>query len=100
MAIDIRQNSPTFLKWFAVELSEKNNKSLYIPAGFAHGFQTLTNDCEMLYFHTADFNAESEGTINALDHRLKIKWPKKITDRSERDKNQTMLKENFLGVEL
>ena len=54
----------------------------------------------MLYFHTADFNAESEGTINALDHRVKIKWPKKITDRSERDKNQTMLKENFLGVEL
>lgn len=100
IAIDIRKGSSTFLKHHSVILSEKNSESFFIPEGFAHGFQTLTNDCEMLYFHTANYNTEYEGTINALDHRLKIKWPKKITDRSERDKNQPMLKENFLGVEL
>ena len=100
VAIDIRKGSPTFLKYHSVILSEENLESFFIPEGFAHGFQTLTNDCEMLYFHTADYNLESEGTINALDHRLKIKWPKIITDRSERDNNQPMLKENFLGIEI
>ena len=100
VAIDIRKGSPTFLKYHSVILSEENSESFFIPEGFAHGFQTLTNDCEMLYFHTADYNLESEGTINALDHRLKIKWPKIITDRSERDNNQPMLKENFLGIEI
>ena len=100
VAIDIRKGSPTFLKYHSVILSEENSESFFIPEGFAHGFQTLTNDCEMLYLHTADYNLESEGTINALDHRLKIKWPKIITDRSERDNNQPMLKENFLGIEI
>ena len=100
VAIDIRKGSPTFLKYHSVILSEENSESFFIPEGFAHGFQTLTNDCEMLYFHTADYNLESEGTINALDHRLKIKWPKIITDRSERDNNHPMLKENFLGIEI
>ena len=100
VAIDIRKGSPTFLKYHSVILSEENLESFFIPEGFAHGFQTLTNDCEMLYFHTADYNLESEGTINALDHRLKIKWPKIITDRSERDNNHPMLKENFLGIEI
>ena len=100
VAVDIRKGSPTFLKYHSVVLSEENLESFFIPEGFAHGFQTLTNDCEMLYFHTADYNVESEGTINALDHRLKIKWPKIITDQSERDNNHPMLKENFLGIEV
>ena len=100
VAVDIRKGSPTFLKHHSVILSEENLESFFIPEGFAHGFQTLTNDCEMLYFHTADYNVESEGTINALDHRLKIKWPKIITDQSERDNNHPMLKENFLGIEV
>jgi dTDP-4-dehydrorhamnose 3,5-epimerase len=100
VAIDIRKGSPTFLKYHSVILSEENSESFFIPEGFAHGFQTLTNDCEMLYFHTADYNLESEGTINALDNRIKIKWPKIITDRSERDNNHPMLKENFLGIEV
>ena len=100
VAIDIRKGSPTFLKYHSVILSEENSESFFIPEGFAHGFQTLTNDCEMLYFHTADYNFKSEGAINALDNRLKIKWPKTITDRSERDNSHPMLKENFLGVEI
>jgi dTDP-4-dehydrorhamnose 3,5-epimerase len=51
--IDIRKDSPTFLKWFGIELSAENKKMLYIPAGFAHGFQCLSDNCELLYHHSA-----------------------------------------------
>ena len=71
-----------------------------IPEGFAHGFQTLTSNCEMLYFHTADYNKELEGAINAVDPMIGIKWPKPITELSKRDSNQVMLNNNFTGIEL
>ena len=100
MAIDIRKGSPTFMEYHAVTLSESNLQSFFIPEGFAHGFQTLADDCEMLYFHTADYNANAEGTLNALDQRLKIQWPKIITEQSGRDMINPMLNENFLGVKI
>src|SRR6478752_4125211 len=50
--IDLRKDSETFLKWFGVELSAENKKMIYIPEGFAHGFQALTNDCELIYHHS------------------------------------------------
>jgi dTDP-4-dehydrorhamnose 3,5-epimerase len=53
IAVDLRKDSLTFLHWHAEILSESNRRSLLIPEGFAHGFQTLTNDCEMLYLHSA-----------------------------------------------
>ena len=77
-----------------------SNVTNFVPYGFAHGYQTLTDDCEMLYFHTADYNADAEGTINILDDRLKIKWTKKITKQSERDSNFPCLNENFLGIDI
>ena len=92
--------SPTFLKYYAVILSEENSQSFLIPEGFAHGFQSLSDNCEMLYFHTADYKANAEGTINALDKRLKIEWPKKITKQSERDSNFPSLNKNFLGIDI
>ena len=100
VAIDIRKGSPTFMEYHAVTLSESNLQSFFIPEGFAHGFQTLADDCEMLYFHTADYNANAEGTLNALDQRLKIQWPKIITEQSGRDMINPMLNENFLGVKI
>lgn len=100
VAVDIRMGSPTFLKYYGVILSEEKSQSFLIPEGFAHGFQTLSDDCEMLYFHTADYNADAEGTINILDDRLKINWPKKITKQSERDSNFPRLNENFLGIDI
>jgi dTDP-4-dehydrorhamnose 3,5-epimerase len=100
VAVDLRQGSPTFLQHHAVLLTEKNHKSYLIPEGFAHGFQALTSDCEMLYLHTADYNTEAEGALNALDLRLAIDWLEPITERSERDAGHAMLTDNFHGVSI
>jgi dTDP-4-dehydrorhamnose 3,5-epimerase len=98
VAVDLRQGSPTFLKHHAVLLTEDNHQSYLIPEGFAHGFQTLTPNCEMLYLHTADYNVESEGALNAYDPRLLINWPESISERSERDKTHAILADDFPGI--
>jgi dTDP-4-dehydrorhamnose 3,5-epimerase len=100
VVVDLRKGSPTFLRYYANIISDENFCSIIVPEGVAHGFQTLTHDCEMLYLHTADYNYESEGAINSLDPILDIKWPNRITQRSERDASHPMLSQTFLGVEL
>lgn len=85
VAVDLRRSSSTFLHWHAEILSADNHKTLVIPEGFAHGFQTLDRDCEMLYFHTALYEPGAEGGLNAQDPRLAILWPEAITELSERD---------------
>lgn len=100
IAVDIRQGSPTFLKWHAEILSEQNQQSLMIPEGFAHGFQTLTDDCELIYLHTAAYNQPSEGALNIKDPLLGIKLPIEITDLSQRDSTHPMIKIEFLGIAL
>ena len=99
IAVDLRKDSPTFLQHHSVILSEDNFLSFLIPEGFAHGFQTLTTDCELLYFHTADYNVEAEDGLNALDPLLAIKWLMPISERSARDIASPMLTDNFSGVE-
>lgn len=98
VAIDIRKGSSTYLQYFAEKLTEENFKSLLIPEGFAHGFQTLTNNCEMLYFHTNEFAQELEGGLNAKDPMLNIKWPLEIKEISNKDLNHPMLNNDFKGV--
>ena len=98
VAVDLRQGSRTFLHYHEVLLTDKNNKSYLIPEGFAHGFQTLTINCEMIYIHNVDYHKESEGALNALDPALKIKWPNTITHRSQRDKSHLFLKKDFKGI--
>ena len=100
VAVDLRRGSSTFLQHHAVLLSEDNHQSYLISEGFAHGFQTLSPDCEMLYFHTADYNADAEGALSALDPRLAINWPEPIAERSARDKNHAMLTDDFYGMDL
>jgi dTDP-4-dehydrorhamnose 3,5-epimerase len=100
VAVDLRRGSSTFLQHHAVLLSEDNHQSYLIPEGFAHGFQALTSDCEMLYFHTADYNAEAEGALNAVDPRLAINWPEPIAERSKRDENHDMLTDDFYGIDV
>lgn len=95
VVVDLRKNSPTFLHWHAEILSAGNHKSLAIPEGFAHGFQTLTTDCEMLYFHTAPFHPEAEVALHALDPRLAIAWPEPVTELSPRDAGHPMLTAEF-----
>lgn len=98
VAIDIRKDSPTFLQWHAEILSEDNQMSLYIPDGFAHGFQALTDDCELLYIHSCPHSSEHEGALNLLDEKLKIDWPLKITEISNRDQSHPMISSSFEGI--
>jgi len=99
VAVDLRFGSPTFLKWHAEILSEVNYKSMVIPEGFAHGFQTLADNCELIYFHTAQYEPESEGGVNANDPRLDIHWPCPITEQSQRDLSHPYLSNKFEGID-
>jgi dTDP-4-dehydrorhamnose 3,5-epimerase len=100
VAVDLRRGSPTFLRWHGEILSADNHRTLAIPEGFAHGFQTLCDDCEMLYFHTAAYHAEAEGGVNALDPCLSINWPLTVHGLSARDANHSMLNNDFSGIAL
>jgi dTDP-4-dehydrorhamnose 3,5-epimerase len=98
VAVDLRRDSPTFLHWHAEILSAENQKSLLIPEGFAHGFQTLTEDCELIYLHTAVYHPVVEGAFNATDPLLDIAWPLAVTDISEKDRNHKMIDQDFTGI--
>ncbi|MDZ4787677.1 MAG: dTDP-4-dehydrorhamnose 3,5-epimerase family protein [Blastochloris sp.] len=100
VAVDLRTESPTFLQWHGEELGGENGKTMVIPKGFSHGFQTLQEDCEMLYFHSTAYCAEAEFGFNALDPRMAITWPLQVTDQSERDKCLPLLLKDFAGITL
>lgn len=100
VAVDVRQGSPTFLQWHGQTLSSTNHTTLIISEGFAHGFQTLTDDCEMLYFHTAAYQPGAEGGLNVQDPELAIDWPEAITELSPRDAAHPMVIEGFSGLTL
>jgi len=99
VAVDLRRNSPAFLQWHGAVLSAENQRSLLIPEGFAHGFQALVDDCELIYLHTVAYQPAAEGAVNARDPRLAIAWPQDITEMSERDRVHPMLAADFLGIE-
>jgi dTDP-4-dehydrorhamnose 3,5-epimerase len=100
VAVDLRCNSPTFLHSYAQILSASNRKSLLIPEGYAHGFQTLTDDCELIYLHTATYHRESEAAINVLEPRLNIDWPLPISELSDRDRSHPFISSDFQGIVL
>ena len=98
VAVDLRQGSPTFLRWHAEILSADNHRTLVVPAGFAHGFQALTEGCEMLYFHTAAYQPDTEGGLNVRDPRLGIRWPMEVTDLSPRDAAHPLVTKELIGL--
>jgi dTDP-4-dehydrorhamnose 3,5-epimerase len=73
--IDLRRDSPTYLQWIGVELSRDNRKMMYIPEGFAHGFQSLTDDSELFYMATQCYSPEHEAAVRWNDPRFAITWP-------------------------
>jgi dTDP-4-dehydrorhamnose 3,5-epimerase len=96
--IDLRAGSSTFLQWFGTELSAFNHKMLYIPEGFAHGFQTLEKDSALLYHHTEFYTPGSEGGVRYDDPALGVNWPLPVAVISERDSRHPYVDKNFKGI--
>jgi dTDP-4-dehydrorhamnose 3,5-epimerase len=100
VAVDLRRDSPTFLKWHAEEISAFNFKSMLIPPGFAHGFQAMCEDSELIYFHSQAHDASCEQGLNPNDPILNILWPLKIAALSPMDAGRTFIDSRFQGVSL
>ncbi|WP_394791819.1 dTDP-4-dehydrorhamnose 3,5-epimerase family protein [Rhodoferax sp.] len=100
VAVDLRRSSPTYLQWHAERLSAQNQRALLIPPGFAHGFQTLSDNVEMLYFHSQPYVAQSEAALQVQDPRLAITWPLPVHGLSPRDAQHAWIGDDFEGVHL
>ena len=98
VVIDLRKDSATYLQWFGIELSAKNKKMIYIPEGFAHGFQTLSDDSELIYHHSQFYTPGVEGGIGYDDPKINIKWREEVAMVSVRDVQHPLLDENFSGL--
>lgn len=98
VAVDIRRGSNSLLRWHAEELSADNHRALLIPEGFAHGFQALTDDVELVYCHSVAFRDGAQGGLNPRDARLAIEWPLDISVLSEVDDHHPMIHQNFSGI--
>jgi dTDP-4-dehydrorhamnose 3,5-epimerase len=100
VAVDLRRGSPTFLGWHGEVLSGDNLRALYIPEGFAHGFQTLEPECEMLYLHGQAYSPEHEGAVRWDDPRVGVAWPLLVTEMSALDREHALLSADFTGIEI
>jgi dTDP-4-dehydrorhamnose 3,5-epimerase len=98
VAVDLREGSKTFLKYFAAELSARNDLALVIPAGFAHGFQALEDNCKMIYLHNENYAKEHEDGLPYNDQAINIKWPLAANNLSERDLSFKPLSKDFKGI--
>jgi dTDP-4-dehydrorhamnose 3,5-epimerase len=102
VAVDIRLGSPTYAKWVSTNLSARNHHILWVPAGFAHGFLTLTDDTEIAYKVTSEFSASHDRTIRWSDPTIGIKWPITNPILSMKDRNAPLLSDvdnNFVWNE-
>jgi len=91
VVVDIRPNSTTYLSWFGNILSEDNGMAMLVPEGFAHGFQSLSGNTEVIYCHSKKFNPIAESGLNPLDPKIGIAWPLPITVISDRDSGHLFL---------
>lgn len=98
VAVDVRAGSPTFMQWHATELSEDNDLAVFIPEGFAHGFQALTDDVQLLYLHTAPWAPSCEAGLRHDDPRMAIAWPLPVSMISDKDRGYPLIDEGFEGV--
>lgn len=98
VAVDLRQGSPTCLKWHAEELTPANARMMAIPEGFAHGFQVLEPESELLYLHTAFYAPEFEDGVCFDDPVLSIGWPVAVSDVSARDLQHPLIDRDFIGL--
>ncbi|MDC0601548.1 dTDP-4-dehydrorhamnose 3,5-epimerase [Aliiglaciecola sp.] len=100
VAVDLRVNSPTYLKWHGEKLSAETNNMMIIPEGFAHGFQSLTENVRMLYLHTEYYSAEYEQGLRFDEPAINIQWPLPPSDISERDLTHPYIDSDYRGINL
>lgn len=97
VAVDLRRGSPTYLQWHAVELTAGRAEAIFIPEGFAHGFQALSDDVQLLYLHGNAWNPAHERGLRHDDPRLAIAWPEPVTLVSPRDQAAPLIDATFEG---
>jgi len=85
VVIDLRPDSPTFKKWFGLNLSQEERNMLYIPKGFAHGFMTLSDEVEVFYQMSEFYSPDHSGGLRWNDPAFGIRWPMAVQLISERD---------------
>jgi dTDP-4-dehydrorhamnose 3,5-epimerase len=88
VAIDLRRDSPTYRRWHGVELSAENRRAFYLPVGLAHGFQTLTDDCEVLYQMGSPFVPDAARGVRWDDPAFGIEWPEHPGERTISEKDR------------
>lgn len=91
VVVDMREDSPTYLRWFGAELSEDNGLAMYAPKGFAHGYQALTDGAAVFYFVSAFHAPQSERGLRFDDPKLAIRWPQVVSEISAKDKTWPLL---------
>ena len=89
--VDLRPDSPTYRQWVAVELTAENRRMLYIPEGFAHGFQTLADETEVFYQMSESYHPQSARGVRYDDPALGIAWPLEVAIISEKDRGYPLL---------
>jgi dTDP-4-dehydrorhamnose 3,5-epimerase len=91
VVVDMREGSQTYLRWFGTELSEKNGLTMYVPKGFAHGYQALTDGATAFYMVSSFYAPDFEGGLRIDDPGLAIKWPRAISELSDKDAQWPLL---------
>ena len=99
VAVDLRKNSRSLCSAYSSELSAVNMKALFVPRGFAHGFQAMEDNTELLYLHDNFYSPEDEGGVNISDPKLGVKWPLNLRNLSDRDAAFSNLSRNFEGID-
>lgn len=97
--VDLRPQSPTYLRWFGAELNEDNRTMMYVPPGFAHAFLTLSSDVEALYLVSEFYSPTDERGLRWNDPRLSIDWPMSPVEVSAKDAGWPDFDEEFHGVD-
>ena len=87
VAVDLRHTSPSYRRWIGVELSAENRRSIYVPPGCAQGYQTLTDDTEMLYQMSEFYEPSSARGVRYDDPGFAIRWPLDVTLISDKDRH-------------
>jgi dTDP-4-dehydrorhamnose 3,5-epimerase len=93
VAVDLRKESQTFLSYYSIQLDQINKLSLMIPPGFAHGFQAIEEDSQIIYTHSKEYHKDYEGGFTPIDPDIKVQWPLPVVELSDRDKNLPFLKD-------